>query len=151
VRGVGKNNNSTSSSGGGGGGGSDRFKGLLSALVERSNRLVELAFVRYLSNVILRFLPIHLYNFPKQSVAICDVKSVLADIIDTHAARSDLERADMALGSGSRLGRTDSVRVSYGISDFEIGFASDLITGSRPSFVELLNRGGLYLMQQAVK
>lgn len=123
---------------------SSRHKKLLGALVERSNRLVELAFARYLSNIILRFLPIHLYNFPKQSVAICDVKSVLTDIIDCHAATE---------GEGGRVqstgwDRKDVVRIYYEISDFEIGFASDLITGSRPAFVELVNRGGLYLMQQ---
>lgn len=123
---------------------SGKHKKLLCALVERSNRLLELAFSRYFSNVILRFLPIHLYNFPKQSVAICDVKSVLTDIIDCHAVREGESGGAHSTG----WSRKDVVRISYEISDFEIGFASDLITGSRPAFVELVNRGGLYLMQQ---
>lgn len=122
-----------------------RLRKLLSALVERSNRMIELAFSRYLSNIILRFLPIHLYSFPKQSVAICDVKAVLTDIIDCHALRAG-ESNESSARTG--WGRGDMLRISYEISDFEIGFASDLITGSRPAFVELVNRGGLYLISQ---
>ena len=100
-------------------------------VVERSNRLVELAFARYLSNVVLRFLPSHLYFYAQYSVAICDVKAILADILECHHQSSGQEMCK------------DSVSITHSLSDLETGFSIDLVSGSRPSLVTLINDAGI--------
>ena len=106
---------------------------------ERSNCLVELAFARYFSNVVLRFLPTHLYFFAQYSVAICDVKAVLVDLLECHHQTNGNT-------SGGEI-CNDSARITYSLSDLEIGFSTDLVSGSRPSLVTLINYAGIAAFQ----
>ena len=123
----------------------DNMDKVLVTLIERSNDLVELAFARYFSNVVLRFLPTHLYFFAQYSVAICDVKAVLADLLGVHHHNN----GNGGNGSGGDVS-ADSIRITYGLSDMEIGFGTDLVSGSRPSLVMLMNNAGITAFQNTV-
>ena len=52
-------------------------------------------------------------------------------------------------GSGGDVS-ADSIRITYGLSDMEIGFGTDLVSGSRPSLVMLMNNAGITAFQNTV-
>jgi hypothetical protein len=106
--------------------------------IDIENNQVEVAWLRYISKIILKELPQQILHYPSQGIIGCNIDNMITNIQNSYFKKKPHKY---------NYDNIDSSSSALKCEDIELFFLKDLISNVRPAFLDLIKRHGNVLKE----